>query len=413
MAKRLIAICIVLIARVAMASEIEGVQPAALDQPRVNIHLRRDPRGLPLSAKANGEQTINIQAFLDTGASGILLSKTTADGLGVKSQDHVVFHDVGIGGSDAFNVSEPIYLFIAPFGKTGEPADADLYPISVGPVRAQLGAQTGLMDMLTGGMDVVGMPAIKGHVVVLDPKSVDHFDDTMRSGMFDAKDKSKVPKVNRHVKISYVSFKRFTQLSPVSAQGPTLADNPFLDIAVTHNGHQSSGSWLLDTGAAASMISKKQAEKLGITYDKETEDTGSPKLLGVPEDRQFTFTVGGVGGQKKSAGFFLDSLTLATAEKDPIVYRGAPVLVADITAEDPKTKQQITLDGVFGMNFLVASAALEESALLPDIKHMTACAYDWIVIDEPAATLGLALKKEFLNAGQPRIEIKPTTRRRK
>src|SRR2546423_2191968 len=182
-------VAIVLVARVALATEIEGVQPAALDQPRVHIHLRRQPTGLPLRAKANGEATINIQAFLDTGASGILLSKTTADALGVKPEtagkDDVVFRDVGVGGGDQFRVSEPLYLFVAPYGKNGEPTDADLYPISVGPVRAQLGFASGLMDMLTGGLDVVGMPAIKGRVIVLDPKPVDTLADTMPAGNID------------------------------------------------------------------------------------------------------------------------------------------------------------------------------------------------------------------------------------
>src|SRR6476619_3426049 len=82
------------------AVEIEGVQPAALDQPRVNLHLRREAKGQPLVAKKMGEQTINVQAFLDTGASGIMLSTTTADALGVKrmraGDTNVVFHDVGV-----------------------------------------------------------------------------------------------------------------------------------------------------------------------------------------------------------------------------------------------------------------------------------------------------------------------------
>ncbi len=421
------AIVLLVASPLALATDIEGVQPAALDQPRVHMHLRRDPHGQPLSAKAMGESTINVQAFLDTGASGILLSKTTADGLGVKREtagkDDVTFTDVGVGGGDRFNVSDPLYVYLAPFGKNGEPQSADLYPISLGPVRAQIGASAGLLDMLTGGLDVVGMPAIKGHVIVVDPKPVDHFDDTMRAGLFDARDKAKMPKCDRHVKLSFASFQRFTTLEPATAQWPTLADNPFIGpnptlanappvpaVTVTHNGKQSTGSWLLDTGAAASMISKKQAEKLGITYVEGTEGTGSPKLNGVPDDRQFTFTVGGVGGSKKSAGFFIDSLALPTQEKDPIVYRGAPVLVSDITVEDPKTHEKITLDGVFGMNFLVATANVQESGLMPDINHMTAGAYEWIVIDAPAATLGLKLKREFEKPGD-RIEIKPSSPR--
>jgi hypothetical protein len=73
-----------------------------------------------------------------------------------------------------------------------------------------------------------------------------------------------------------------------------------------------------------------------------------------------------VGGSKKSAGFFLDSLALPTREKEPIVYKRAPVFVTDITVENSKTHEKMTLDGVFGMNFLVASAKLTEG-LLPDL----------------------------------------------
>src|SRR5678810_595780 len=94
------------------AQEIEGVQPAALDQPRINVLIRIEPNGKPLMAKANGEEGFNIEAFLDTGASGILLSKQTADALGVKpamaktpdgKSQPVVFTDVGVGGGDTFH----------------------------------------------------------------------------------------------------------------------------------------------------------------------------------------------------------------------------------------------------------------------------------------------------------------------
>ena len=74
----------------------------------------------------------------------------------------VVFHDIGVGGGDPFDVSEPLFVFMASSGKNGEPADASGYPMSFGPVRLQLGQSAGMMDMLTGGLDVVGMPAMKG-----------------------------------------------------------------------------------------------------------------------------------------------------------------------------------------------------------------------------------------------------------
>src|SRR5215207_8817138 len=121
----LIPLMILVLAGDVFAVDIEGVQPAALDQPRVNLHLRREKAGKPLVAKKLGEETINVQAFLDTGASGVMLSTTTADALGVRrakaGDTNVVFHDVGVGGSDAFHVAEPVFVFLAPFGRSGDP----------------------------------------------------------------------------------------------------------------------------------------------------------------------------------------------------------------------------------------------------------------------------------------------------
>jgi len=104
-----------------------------------------------------------------------------------------------------------------------------------------------------------------------------------------------------------------------------------------------------------------------------------------------------------------------------LVYKQAPVLVSDITVEDPKTRQQVTLDGVLGMNYFVASAHVEESMLMPDIKNLAAGPYDAVVIDEPHATLGVKLKAIFdahppaagAGAEPGTIEIKPSTRPRK
>ena len=404
------------------AVEIEGVQPAALDQPRVNLHLRREANGQPLVAKKMGEQTINVQAFLDTGASGIMLSTTTADALGVKrakaGNATVVFHDVGVGGSDEFNVGEPLFIFMAPFGRTGEPDDASGYPIMVGPVRPQVGPLNGgLIQMLTGGLDVVGMPAMKGRVAVIDPKPVDTFGDTLRAAVVERNAGGQIPPTDRHIPLRFESFAPYTRTEPATAQPPTLAENPFIEgVVVSLGKSDSTGSWLLDTGAAASMISSEQAAKVGVKYVAGTEGTDSPKLAGVPENEQFTLTIGGVGGAKKAAGFYLDSLVIATRERDPIVYRKAPVFVTDISVEDPKTKQKRTLDGVFGMNYLVASAQVTEAALMPDIGKLTAGPYDAIVFDEPGKMLGLKLKAEIAREAMQQqkrgqIQIKPGKRK--
>ena len=60
----------------------------------------------------------------------------------------------------------------------------------------------------------------------------------------------------------------------------------------------------------------------------------------------------------------------------------------------PETGQTITLDGIFGMNFLVASAHVT-GGLAPDLGKMVEGPYDWIVIDHTKGLLGLGVRKEL------------------
>src|SRR6476659_7352275 len=85
------------------ADAIEGVQPAALDQPHVFICFRRgNAKAAPLQAKVAAKDDkvfkhfgiagdaddagpqIGAEAFLDTGATGVLLSTDTLEQLGIK-----------------------------------------------------------------------------------------------------------------------------------------------------------------------------------------------------------------------------------------------------------------------------------------------------------------------------------------
>ena len=67
------------------------------------------------------------------------------------------------------------------------------------------------------------------------------------------------------------------------------------------------------------------------------------------------------------------------------------MLVNDISVIDPKTHEQFTLDGVFGMNFLVASANVT-GGLLPDIGNMTEGPFTMIVIDHARGFLGVTMR---------------------
>ncbi len=158
-----------------------------------------------------------------------------------------------------------------------------------------------------------------------------------------------------------------------------IGPNPFAPdrspgVVITMGAKKSAGTFLLDTGSACSVISTHQAAALGVHYSPDSID----HLAEIPDDKQFVLTVGGIGGSHPAAGFYLDSLTLPTLDKQPLVYRHAPVLVSDISVVDPFTKKPYTMDGVFGMNFLVPSANVKNGL---DIGQITAGPFSLIVLD--------------------------------
>jgi hypothetical protein len=413
------------------ATDIFGVQDGALDQPRVNLLLRSSAGGPPLSGidPISGDPSFNIQAFLDTGASGVLLSKETADVLGVTRTPGVTYEDIGIGGSSQFQVSQPLFVGVAPFTPSLDINNEAAYNQGFGPLRAQVKPDDA--DFLVGPLDVVGMPVMQNKVVVMDPKPVDTLGDLMRTYLYNpgtpfrpatADSDPGIPATNRSVALTYASFSQFSRLTPANAEGPTQSPNPFIGpnplakidpnvpagsvpgIKLKLGNKEATGSFLLDTGAQASIISKDMAAQLGVRERPGTPagsapvlerfDPAHPELPGTELPEQFLLTLSGIGGDQTAAGFFLDSLLVRTTQgnaandNDPhhLRYIHAPVLVADITLMDPLTLKTLTLDGVFAMNFLVASIFVSEPLTLGDTNPSP---YDWIVFDQQAALLGL------------------------
>ena len=398
--------------------DIAGVQAASLDQPQVHAIFRTSPTGNPLGGN-NPNDGIAIKAFLDTGASGVLLSLESAQGLGLAPITHngqpVTFYDVGVAGSEAFGVSRQLYGALAPVRSV---FDGDLpveaFDQTFGAFRAQMTPHPA--DVLLGGpIDLIGMPAMKGKVVVMDPTPLNAADiDGMRTYLYapntpynaSARNVNPgIPSVNRHVKLSYGNFARFTEIEPAGAPAPTITDNPFIGpnpvrtsgpadntpgIAMTEGARATAGSFLLDTGAAASFVSRSVAQNLGVRYRAGTYGTDNPVLEdanGVRVPNQFTIPIGGIGGTVTAAGFRIDKFDIPTTEGEAIRFLDAPVLVLDVSVQDPVTSQQVTLEGVFGMNFLVASFAVDGTTL----GESAAGAFDWVTFDEPNGVLGLNL----------------------
>ena len=427
----------------AHATDIENIWPASLDLPRV--YALFEHQGTVLSIDPNDESAfIPIWAFLDTGASGILIGSQTRDllqfpqafsGSDPVEAEPVKFGDIGVGGTELFDVSQTVTLKIAAQHTTVDPyvtdGDYSVFSSHTANVRTQLGIppvreSENPIDILRASLDVIGMPAMRNKVVVIDPTPTDKvlplifdpnaeledLDIFIHTSVYDAGDPSApIPQTGRTVKMSYASFDGYTTISPAGAQGPTLARNPFIGpspvpnadglfndapgVKLTFGDEDATASLLLDTGGSVSAISQAIASQLGVTYDPNNPlGSAAPRLLGVPDDEQITTTIAGVGGELTVSGFFLSSLILRTEEgnvlddDDPnhIRFLDAPVYVLDISLDD-----NLTLDGILGMNFLSASTLFESDGINFAFLAGRESPFSTLVFNEQLGTLGLEL----------------------
>ncbi|UCD52244.1 MAG: hypothetical protein JSW27_06310 [Phycisphaerales bacterium] len=339
---------------------LEGVYEAALDLPRIHFLLQRSVPGSALKSSSG----LNVHdAFLDTGASGILLSKETAQELGVALAPQAQFVDVGVGGAERFSVSEPLLLGLAGY-ESPQARDPRAYQ-NVGRGRFQVKHAAGLLGQ---AVDVIGMPALYKSVVVLNTGATNDLS-FCGAALKEPEDRS-IPTPHVTIKLRFVDFSNRKHPDNVPPL-PVLAPNPVIDgLVLHHRGRQSKGNWLLDTGGTISLISTHQARQLGIGKD---------------QTPAFTLPVGGVGSMTTIPGYQFDRLVIPTLNDRHLVFTNVRLGVHDITYVDEATQTERTLDGVFGSNFLCASAKME--GLLPGDINQTLI--DKVVIDMPEGILAL------------------------
>jgi len=359
---------------------------AAVAQPMVVITLGDRPTR-PAKPSANPLEDLGADlpalAILDSGASGHVLSQGTAERFGVTPEAGSRYVETGMSGEHAMKVSRPITLEVADLEP--EDDDAPRHARRTKPASLRLTAQRLLLNeapadlaaaLLSPGamVDVVGMPLIRAHVIEIVPQ-----EDALPALTVRLHPSSAGLAVDTWIALTLVDFNRPhpRNRGPL----PSLATNPVVTGVRTIIGtRDAEGDWLLDTGAACTMISTATARRLGLV-----DANGAPSRR--PE---FTLPIGGIaGGHQSLPGFRLDRLELAASGDRTLVFPHPAVVVHDISTvrADGTT---VTLDGVLGMNLLLPSGT---GMTLLGASEQLPAPFERVVIDVAHARLGFALRR--------------------
>jgi hypothetical protein len=370
--------------------EVDGTYEASLDIPRIMYLLKHSPSEPPIPSETAGGFELNY-AFLDTGASGILLSRETKDDMLINLEPGAVYVDTGVGGDEFFDVSEPLYIGTLDFNTDDTQAyNPELYRLCP-QYRFQISREY-VEDMFSEPMDVLGIPVMAGKVAVLKPiadldidwgfESTSAADGDLGQMYFtanikDANDPT-IPATDFQVALrfeKYINPSNPENVSPL----PVLAYNPVIDdVTVEKDGLTSTGNLLFDTGGTVSMISVAQGMALGLV-----DENGDPIV-----DYDFSVPIGGIGGTVELPGFTLDRLTIPTLNGFNLVYLNARVCVHDIGILDEDTGDFTILDGIFGDNFICASADTQT-------LDFSSTPYDNIVVDLKRGILGFDVNSAY------------------
>ena len=293
----------------------------ALDQPRVTVEFG------DASGQSIGPDIFNSW-LLDTGANTVLAFQTAIDDMNGSPPEYRVegvFEELGIGGSQIFDISAPYRLDFA--GASG--------------VRQTIPGARIISDAtrdvsMFGPYGIVGMPAMTGRVTTLDFTPWLSFGEGNFLMACDFGTDLPPAAGSRYT----VSVDDRVSFSPDDhvLEGdfpPVWADIPFFSVDVAHGGRTVAADFMFDTGAQVSIVSTATALALGL--DTNADGILDEKDAGYARSE----SVGGVGGSREAPVFMIDAVHVPTDEGVDLVWRDLQWLVLDIAPG---------IDGVFGFD---------------------------------------------------------------
>ena len=375
------------------ALDVHGVQPYALDHPRAPAYLSPVQGGAPLSvySKLVERRLFVFDCFLDTAASRIVMCRSDRNALKVESTGMTV-EDWGIQGTETFDVSKPYRLHVG--DSSTDISDPSRFPFSMrcvlelrqkdrsmagmlpkGLSKDLKGALGGLdvgeaylSQALTPAINIIGTPFLKDHVVILDPRPVSsalgsvmgllggqpgskkdpfaNLDELLKRIEKEGATASTFGKIKVSIKGAGHAYAAPRIVVPLHMQEVEKENVPVTHaripmvrgVVLVHNGRKAEASLALDTAGAVSLISTRLAEKLSL-------DLEAPQIKAM---------VAGVGeGAGHLKGYWIDFLGFPAVVGGPVIYRRAPVFVADVEG----------VEGTLGANLFVPSLYLDMSGM--------------------------------------------------
>ena len=283
--------------------------------------------------------------LLDTGANSILIVDAAAAELESRGyQTEGLFWEVGVGGYTEYDVSASYRFAVTGTNNVTHYLDGT----SGQGVRILSSPDTYLgapLDDLFGGIPgLVGMPAMTGRVTTMDMTnwvdSNDFFDLLEVGSNFSNSLPSAPSGTTRYTvaldnRIQFSAEDGLPDGAPPNSPLPEYADVPFLTAGAVNTGansveYEKYGTFLLDTGAQFTIISRRMAFALGLDEDGDGD---------LDEHAFDSMEVGGVGGTKTVPVMLVEELRMPTEQGIDLVWAdtsgdpeslGVQVLVMDL-----------------------------------------------------------------------------------
>lgn len=348
------------------------INASAIDQPRLYAVVSDPAANNAIITWDNpygaANETVLLTAYIDTGASGVAISRLHATGendlphLDLGASDYLgAFTEIGIGGSEVGDVTRPLGIRVrsgaAP--ESGEMLDSEFEAFGDFSfwVRREIG-ESEYFDPI----NLIGMPVIRQRRLYLDTRPVSNWE-PMDSHLL----APTAPEPATQATIPLVLRDFIGDTPPPGEVLPSHSANPLVpDIVLQEGTRTATVTWLLDTGAGSSFTSFAKAKSLGLIPEQYATLAEFMAVYDGP-----TAEIGGIGATQVVPILSLDRLSIRSREGATLVWQNLDLLVVDVAG----------LDGIFGMNLLVPSVTLDPDDPFGSLFDISPSMFSAVVID--------------------------------